>query len=107
MIVRGRTKAVVGLRARVEPEPPVVDRPAATTPAVPLPVDAGAGLGADAAAASPRLALDYSGMNMKLIHLLLDKKRAKCMHAHNDSESEEVRQDVDWVLSAFPEMHAR
>ena len=72
----------------------------------------------------------YNGLNMKVIHMLLDKKRAKCMHNHhnkstkpsssntssntdsnsndngNNSDSTDV-DDIDWILSAFPEMHSQ
>lgn len=104
MIVRGKNKAVVGLRGPgLGGDREVVGD---TMPPRPPPAPS-EGSSSSSSLLPPRLALSYSSMNMKLIHLLLDKKRAKCMHAHNDSEQEEVRQDTDWVLSAFPEMHMR
>lgn len=128
MIVRGKNKAVVHFRLppavpvpRIESGEGIADVDINTAESVHPPILSFASFsGADRAVSSstandggsmstlppPKLALSYSGMNMKLIHLLLDKKRAKCMHAHQDSDDPQVRDDVDWVLSAFPEMHS-
>ena len=48
---------------------------------------------------------DLSGLSMRLLHTLLDRKRAKCaeLHRHSDdSDGQGEGEGQDWVLAAFP-----
>jgi isopenicillin N synthase-like dioxygenase len=44
---------------------------------------------------------DFEDLNMKLIHTLLDRKRQKCMKAHEENGSGDGHGGEEWVLKAF------